>query len=173
GFHRHRTDPLRIEPLPQPLQFAGEGAEDFGRVAGNGDMEFFAADIDGGRLGVQHGQSFHDITGNELNQLSVAGCPVVFRRTSLPSGNTTEVASPNNARADDRNQSLPPAVPKNGTRQRGMRPRCARRLTTDAAYSTRFMGSKREIPFGRILSPKGGRGSWGNCKAVATATDAP
>src|ERR1700679_3797671 len=61
--------------------------------------------------------------------MPAAGCPVVIRRTSLPSGNTAEAVSPNNTQADDQNQSPPRAIPKLRTRQRVMRPRCARRLT--------------------------------------------
>ena len=51
------------------------------------------------------------------------------RLTSLPSGNTAAAASPNNAHADDQNQSHPRAVLNYRMHQRRSRSRCARRLT--------------------------------------------
>jgi hypothetical protein len=81
--------------------------------------------------------------------------PIVTRRTSLPSGNTAQAASPNNACVDNRNQSHPRAIPNTGTRQRGTRPRCARRLTSaglsgSGAQSTNSLGG-----FSPRLSPPG------------------
>src|SRR5580693_1500058 len=64
-----------------------------------------------------------------LLNLPAAGCSVVHKGTSLPSGNTAQAVSPNNTHADDRNHSLPRAIPILGMRQRRMRPQCARRLT--------------------------------------------
>ena len=129
GFHRHRMHPLFPEPVAQTLQVAGEGAEDFRGVSGNRDVEFFTADINASSLGIKHGQGFHNTLGCELNQQASRRGPVVIRRTSLPSGNTAPAASPNNAHADDRNQSHPRAVLNYRTHQRRSRSRCAQRLT--------------------------------------------
>ena len=51
--------PCSFSQSRKAVQLAGEGAEDLGRVPGDGDVEFFAADIDGGSLGIEHRQSFH------------------------------------------------------------------------------------------------------------------
>jgi hypothetical protein len=58
--------------------------------------------------------------------------------------------SPNNAYADDQNQSHPRAVQnQNAPEEKSV----TLRPTTDAQTSIRFRGSKREISFGRILTP--------------------
>ena len=71
---------------------------------------------------------------------------LLFKGTSLPSGNTVPTAPPNKTRADDQNRSLPWAIPITETRQRVLRPHCARRLTPDTLLgswekSNRFMGA--------------------------------
>jgi hypothetical protein len=151
GFHRHQMHPLFPEPVAQTLQVAREGAEDFRRITGNGDMEFFAADINAGGLGIKHGQGFHNMSGYELNQQASRRVPGRHQkdkppqREHRPRGITKQGACRRPEPVSPAgNPELQDAPEENAAT---LRP------TTDAATSIRFRGSKREIPFGRILTP--------------------
>ena len=72
-------------------------------------------------------------------------------RTSLPSGNTAQAASPNNTHVDARNQSHPRAIPNTRTHQRRMRPRCTQRLTPALVSGSWVQCAK--FRFGGILTP--------------------
>jgi hypothetical protein len=73
--------------------------------------------------------------------------------------------SPNNTQADDQNQSLPRAIPKLRTRQRVMRPRCARRLTpfslsgSGVQCANFFIGGNLSPPNGERACPERSRGT--------------
>ena len=56
GLHCHRACSLSQEVIAQGVEFSGNRAEDLGRSTGDGDVELFSADINGGSGRVQHGQ---------------------------------------------------------------------------------------------------------------------
>ena len=151
GFHRHRMHPLFLEPVAQTLQVAGEGAEDFRRITGNGDMEFFAADINAGSLGIKHGQGFHNTLACELNQQISRRVPGRHQKDKPPqrehrtSGVTKQCVC---RRPEPVSPAGSPEL-QNAPKEKSV----TLRPTTDASLSIRFRGSKREIPFGRVLTP--------------------
>ena len=59
GLHRHRTHTPLQQVVAQGLQLCRGRAEYFGRIAGDGDMHLFTADIHCGSLGIKNGQSRH------------------------------------------------------------------------------------------------------------------
>ena len=150
GLQRHGLHALFREPVAQGLQITGEGAEDFRRVARDGDVAFFTADINRGSLGIEHRQSFHDWMGCRLFQRVSRQVPDRLLKDEPPqreprtSGVTKQCAC---RRPEPISPAGSPGI-QNAPKDNA----ATLRPPTDAAKSIRFRGSKREIPFGRILS---------------------
>jgi hypothetical protein len=62
GFERHGGHGVGLEVIAQAIHFAGECAEHDRHIAGDGHMEFFAADIYAGSAWINNRQSFHSAT---------------------------------------------------------------------------------------------------------------
>src|SRR5206468_12965497 len=118
------------------FQIAGERAEDFRRVAGNGDVEFFAANINGGGFGIEHRQGFHNERSWRLITLASRRAPGRLlkdkppQREHRPSGVTKQYVC-------RRPEPISPA----GSSQNRNAPKgnaATLRPTTDAPFSIRF-----------------------------------
>jgi hypothetical protein len=107
--------------LTQTFQLAREGPEDLGRIASNGGVELLTANIDGGRLGIQHEQSLHEQT-YQLIVFASLQMPGRRQKDKPPQREHRSAVSPNNMRANDQNQSHPRAIHR--MLQRELRPRC-------------------------------------------------
>ena len=56
GFHRHRANAIVLQPIPQGMQLIGDRAEDFRRSVGDGNVQVFAAHVDGRSSRIQNRQ---------------------------------------------------------------------------------------------------------------------
>ena len=54
GLHRQGTNTLGFEIITQPIDFHGNGPKDHRRISGNGQVELFAAHIDGSSMSIDH-----------------------------------------------------------------------------------------------------------------------
>lgn len=130
GLHRHRTHLACEQPVAQRIQLRGNGAEHFGRAAGNRDVHLFAADIDERGAWVKHSQVTHDEPPSRIATMATtrrrpgrAQC-----MTNLSNGKNI---SPKCATVRDRNQSTYRAL----TRTRGLSGHAARdKMSPTQAY---------------------------------------
>src|SRR6185436_3970908 len=125
--------------------------EHFGRVARNGGVEFFAADIDRGGLRVQDRQGLHHNQRSWVRELASHQVPGRLQKDKPPQREhpTQGVTKQNVCR---RPEPISPAG-NPGLRDAPKGNAATLRLTADEPLSIRFRGSKRELFFRGNLSP--------------------
>lgn len=152
GFQGHRRDALGFKPVAQGFQLASKGAEDSRRIARHRNVEFFAAHVNGGGLGIEYRQRLPIGARGHLTELASRRVPDRPQKDKPPQRErrANDVTKQNACRRPE-----PVARAGNSdkieTHQRGNA--ATLHPPTDGRDASRFRGSKREIFFGRILPP--------------------